>query len=144
MTDLDDPFGISEDEIPAETAPFTVRDISEDEVPAQTAAFAVTPAASGGGAAAPAAASAISEFVTPIDEPWFREKPRRPTHDQITRRGLALVVLIPTVVFYAFVLLALVCHWVDRDDLTALVAAISPFQALAAAVVGFYFAKRDD
>ncbi|MFF9565680.1 hypothetical protein ACF1AJ_20195 [Leifsonia sp. NPDC014704] len=54
------------------------------------------------------------------------------------------MVLIPTVVFYAAVLAALILHWVDRDDLTAMVAAISPFQALAAAVVGFYFAKKDE
>lgn len=102
------------------------------------APVSVTPPGLGGSMAI------LGDNDIPGSGPVFKRKRKKPHYDQITRRWFALVVLIPTAVYYGGILAALIFGKVNRDDLTAMVAAISPFQALAAAVIGFYFAKRDD
>jgi hypothetical protein len=72
------------------------------------------------------------------------DKIKGPTHDQLTRKGIALVVLVPTVLFYGATFTGMLAHLITVQEMTAMIAGISPVQALAAAVVGFYFAKKDD
>lgn len=72
------------------------------------------------------------------------KKPKRPkaTHDQVTRRWLAILILgivglINIAIFTSFLL-----GGISDDQLTKAVAALSGPQALAAAAAGFYYADR--
>jgi hypothetical protein len=72
------------------------------------------------------------------------KKPKRPkaTHDQVTRRWLAILILgivglINIGIFTSFLL-----GGITDDQLTKAVAALSGPQALAAAAAGFYYADR--
>ena len=72
------------------------------------------------------------------------KKPKRPkaTHDQVTRRWLAILILgvvglINIAIFASFLL-----GGISDDQLTKAVAALSGPQALAAAAAGFYYADR--
>lgn len=83
--------------------------------------------------------------ATPKDAPVFRTPSRRPpTHDQSTRKLLAMTLLIPTVLFYGAAIGGRMAHWIAAEDFTAILAGVSGFQALTAAAIGFYFAKPND
>lgn len=152
---------IVDNSTPDDRPVFEVRDLPDDQAPGHATDYSVVgPAPSDVRRHAPApqasrqtppasppalgGSMAIIENDIPQSKPVFKQKRKKPHYDQITRRGIALVVLVPTAIFYAAALAALIFHWANRDDLTAMVAAVSPFQALAAAVVGFYFAKKDE
>ncbi|POH64708.1 hypothetical protein C3B59_09735 [Cryobacterium zongtaii] len=88
----------------------------------------------------------ISELATPAAGPYKFKKKRgkwpKGTHDQVTRQFLAFAVLGILTVLYFMVMFALVCGWIDGEKFTMAVAAISGPQALAAAVIGFYYGKN--
>lgn len=67
----------------------------------------------------------------------------RGTHDQETRKQLACIILIPLVVLYVLLLGAFLLKVVDASELTTAIAALSGFQVLAAAAVGFYFGSKE-
>ncbi|WP_026541648.1 hypothetical protein [Paenarthrobacter nicotinovorans] len=66
----------------------------------------------------------------------------RGTHDQETRKLIALIILGLISVLYAAIMFAFLCGKIDMDKLTAAVAAMSGIQALAAAAIGFYYGSK--
>lgn len=66
------------------------------------------------------------------------------THDQETRKQLALIILTLIAVFYAASLLYFLAGWIDTNKFTAAIAAMSGVQALAAAAIGFYYGSKQD
>lgn len=82
--------------------------------------------------------------------PWHQDdgfqvrrwKPyRKDEHDAITRRRLAYWVLTIVSVLYGAAILGMICHWIDMDELGRIALVLGPIQALAAAVLGFYFGR---
>lgn len=69
----------------------------------------------------------------------FESKTPAPTHDQATRKMIALIILGMLGLFYLLILLGFLFGGVDVDGLHAASASISGIQALAAAAVGFYY-----
>lgn len=67
---------------------------------------------------------------------------KRWQHEADTRRSLAWGIVGSTVVLYAYLVYSVVVGWIDQERFTAIVAALSPLQSLAAATVGFFFAKK--
>ena len=72
----------------------------------------------------------------------FQTKRPKATHDQVTRRWLAILILgvvglINIAIFASFLL-----GRINDDQLTKAVAALSGPQSLAAAAAGFYYADR--
>lgn len=65
-------------------------------------------------------------------------------HKAKTRRLLALIILIILAILYVLAVGAFILRDINSDQLIGLVAAFSGIQTLAAAAVGFYFAKGDD
>jgi hypothetical protein len=61
------------------------------------------------------------------------------THDQETRRNLALGIFVGLALLYAATFAAYLCGWLDTNHFTAAIAGISGPQAIAAAVAGFYY-----
>jgi hypothetical protein len=66
------------------------------------------------------------------------------THDQETRKQLALIILTLIAVFYAASLWCFLAGWIDTAKFTAAIAAMSGIQALAAAAIGFYYGSKQD
>lgn len=66
------------------------------------------------------------------------------THDQETRKQLALIIVTLIAVFYAASLWCFLAGWIDTNKFTAAIAAMSGVQALAAAAVGFYYGSKQD
>lgn len=64
-------------------------------------------------------------------------------HFADTQRVLAVAIIAATLVLYGILVTAVICKWVDKDTFVALIAALAPLQALAAATVGFFFGKKD-
>lgn len=82
--------------------------------------------------------------------PWRRDdgfqlrrwKPyQKDEHDAITRRRLAYWVLGIVSVLYGAAVLGMICHWITMDELGRIALVLGPIQALAAAVLGFYFGR---
>ena len=101
----------------------------------------------------------IEEDFVPGAVPWhisevplrgqyrFAKKRRRwpkGTHDQVTRQFLAFAVLGILAALYLISIIALVTGGLDGEKFTMAIAAISGPQALAAAVIGFYYGKKTD
>jgi hypothetical protein len=101
----------------------------------------------------------IEEDVVPGTVPWFisevplrgqysfvKKRRRWPkgTHDQVTRQFLAFAVLGILAALYLISIIALVVGGLDKETFTMAIAAISGPQALAAAVIGFYYGKKTD
>lgn len=92
------------------------------------------------------------------DDGFFRsdEVPGRPreevlkykkppgTHDQRTRKLLAITIVGVVAAFYGYAFVALVFNWIDNDRFSILIAAISGPATLAGAVVGFYYGGRHE
>lgn len=71
-----------------------------------------------------------------------RPKPyRKDEHDAITRRWLAFWVLGIVSVLYGAAVVGMLCHWIDVEELGRVALVLGPIQALAAAVLGFYFGR---
>lgn len=82
----------------------------------------------------------ITENISPgVRNPYKVEG----THDQETRKRLALIILWPLVGLYVVIVVAFLINWISTSELTAATAAISGFQVLAAAAVGFYFGSKE-
>jgi uncharacterized membrane protein len=66
------------------------------------------------------------------------------THDQETRKKIALIILTMVGVFYAAILWTFLAGWIETDKFTAAIAGVSGIQALAAAAIGFYYGSKQD
>ncbi len=64
------------------------------------------------------------------------------THDQETRKQIALIILTLISVLYAAIIVCFLLDWIDTQKLTAAIAAMSGIQALAAAAIGFYYGSN--
>lgn len=64
------------------------------------------------------------------------------THDQETRKTVALIILVLISVLYGCLIFAFVIGAITSDELTFGIAAMSGPQALAAAAIGFYFGSK--
>ena len=62
-------------------------------------------------------------------------------HDATTRRRLAYWVLTIVSVLYFMAVLGMICHWINVEELGRIALVLGPIQALAAAVLGFYFGR---
>ncbi|KHL00231.1 hypothetical protein [Sinomonas humi] len=82
------------------------------------------------------------EGARPLTEGVGYSKPVPPTHEDETRRGLALIVIVGMLVLYGAITAAFLLRWMPRDDFTAAIAGISGVQTLAAAILGFYFGGK--
>jgi hypothetical protein len=82
----------------------------------------------------------ISEDITPSNSPVLdsRGKPVG-THDQLTRKHIAMVVLISLGLLYAASFAFFLLGLVDIEHFTTVMAAVSAPQAIAATVAGFYY-----
>ena len=63
-------------------------------------------------------------------------------HNAKTRRGIAIMILAVLGVIYIAGAVAYIAHGITSEELIQFVAAFSGLQTLAAAAVGFYFAKE--
>ena len=71
-----------------------------------------------------------------------RPKPyRKDEHDAITRRWLAFWVLGIVSALYGAAVVGMLCHWINIEELGRVALVLGPIQALAAAVLGFYFGR---
>lgn len=66
------------------------------------------------------------------------------THDQETRKLIALIILGLIAVLHIGVMFTFLCGGIDVQKLTAAVAALSGIQALAAAAIGFYYGSKQN
>jgi hypothetical protein len=66
----------------------------------------------------------------------------RGTHDQETRKLIALIILGLISVLYAGIMFTFLVGGIDIEKLTAAIAAMSGIQALAAAAIGFYYGSK--
>lgn len=64
------------------------------------------------------------------------------THDQVTRRWLAVLILGVVGILHLGVFASFLFGQIDGDGLTKAIAALAGPQSLAAAAVGFYYADR--
>lgn len=64
------------------------------------------------------------------------------THDQETRKQIALIILWLIAILYAAIISCFLANWIDMEKLTAAIAAMSGIQALAAAAIGFYYGSN--
>jgi hypothetical protein len=64
------------------------------------------------------------------------------THDQETRKQIALIILWLIAVLYAAIIFCFLTGLIDIEKLTAAIAAMSGIQALAAAAIGFYYGSN--
>lgn len=65
-----------------------------------------------------------------------------PTHDQQTRKQIAIIILSLLSLLYVGVLVAFLFTDLEESKFTAAIAGISGVQALAAAAVGFYYGSH--
>jgi hypothetical protein len=64
-------------------------------------------------------------------------------HDAVTRRIIAFWVLSIVSVLYLLAVVGMVCHWINVEELGRIALVLGPIQALAAAVLGFYFGRQN-
>lgn len=64
-------------------------------------------------------------------------------HVADTQRVLAVAIVTVTLLLYGYLVVAVVFDWIDRENFVAVIAALSPLQALAAATIGFFFGSRE-
>lgn len=64
------------------------------------------------------------------------------THDQETRKLIALIILGLISLLYVAIIAAFLVRQIDKDMLSAAITAISGIQALAAAAIGFYYGSK--
>jgi len=62
-------------------------------------------------------------------------------HHADTRRYLAIAIIGATLLLYMILVLAVIFGGIEEGDFVKVVAALSPLQSLAAATVGFFFAR---
>jgi hypothetical protein len=60
-----------------------------------------------------------------------------------TRRYLAIGIIGSTLLLYAILVVAIILEGLSVDSFVKVVAALSPLQSLAAATVGFFFARSE-
>jgi hypothetical protein len=75
---------------------------------------------------------------------FFTTRKVRGTHDQETRKQIALIILTLIAVLHAAIIFCFLAGWIDTGKLTAAIAAMSGIQALAAAAIGFYYGSKQD
>lgn len=93
----------------------------------------------------------FEETENPSDDPNFtrqvvRSKRGRPVpwlHVADTQRALAVGIVIATLLLYGYLVVAVVCKWIDDETFVRTIAALAPLQALAAATVGFFFGQKE-
>ncbi|AMM22781.1 hypothetical protein AX769_21840 (plasmid) [Frondihabitans sp. PAMC 28766] len=68
--------------------------------------------------------------------PFVKDK-----HDATTRRALAFTVIGLVAVLYGAAVLGILAGWISSDELGKVALVLGPIQALAAAVLGFYFGQ---
>ena len=86
----------------------------------------------------------VEKDVLPGTGPILRtQTPSPPPHVDTVRAALAFCVVLPVLILYALVVAAGLFGFITFDDALPFIAALSGPQALAAAVVGFYYGKRD-
>jgi hypothetical protein len=90
----------------------------------------------------PVVASPFSEDEVPDQGSVYRTHKVRGTHDQETRKLLALIVLILIGILYCAIFGFYLLGRIDIDHLTAAIAGMSGPQALAAAAIGFYYGSK--
>lgn len=81
---------------------------------------------------------------TPQSGPVYTQKRVPGTHDQETRKQLALIILFLIAVFYGAILGFFLFEAIDTAKFTAAIAGVSGIQALAAAAIGFYYGSKDE
>lgn len=64
-------------------------------------------------------------------------------HVADTQRVLGGLIVGATLLLYGYLVIAVVVDWIDQARFVAVIAALSPLQALAAATVGFFFGSRE-
>ncbi|WP_372969309.1 hypothetical protein [Microbacterium sp.] len=94
--------------------------------------------------------SEFNEADDPAKDPevrprWGVQSRRVPQwlHVADTQRVLAVAIVSVTLLLYGYLVLAVVVDWIDRENFVAVIAALSPLQALAAATIGFFFGSRE-
>lgn len=88
---------------------------------------------------------AISEVRPSVSfrTPAFRVKPfQKDHHDATTRRWLAFVVLGVVSVLYGMAVIGLIANALSLTEFGRVALVLGPIQALAAAVLGFYFGQE--
>lgn len=87
-----------------------------------------------------------SDFIRVSPVRAFRlSRPRtynKDEHDAITRRIIAFWVLGIVSVLYLLAVLGMTFHWINAEELGRIAIVLGPIQALAAAVLGFYFGRQ--
>lgn len=86
----------------------------------------------------------LGEDITPNSGPTLRALRPTATHDQSTRKGIAFTILALIALLYVAAVVAMIGGWVDQDEFALLITGLSGPQALAAAVIGFYYGKKED
>lgn len=84
----------------------------------------------------------IEENVKPSAFKVFENPPVPPTHDQQTRKQIAIIILTLLSVLYLAVMGVFLFTDMEESKFTAAIAGLSGVQALAAAAVGFYYGSR--
>lgn len=72
----------------------------------------------------------------------FRTPKAVGTHDQETRKLIAVIILLLVSLLYLAIMYAFLTRKIDKDMLSAAITAISGVQALAAAAIGFYYGSK--
>lgn len=85
----------------------------------------------------------LIENITP-ETGIFEVVTTKPTHDQKTRRFIALIIIWALVGSHALGFMAYVFGLLDTEKFTIFVTGFSGLQALAAAAVGFYYGSNND
>lgn len=84
----------------------------------------------------------LSEDFRPESGDSFTTKRVPPTHDQETRKTLALIILWALVISHGIGFFAFAFGFLDNEKFTIFVTGFSGLQALAAAAVGFYYGSN--
>ena len=84
----------------------------------------------------------VEDTVPEAGLPEVRTRKPVGTHDQETRKLIALIILGMVGVFYTAVLMAFIFGRIDMDELHGAVTSFSGLQALAAAAIGFYYGSK--
>jgi hypothetical protein len=86
------------------------------------------------------------DYIRVSPERAFRlSRPReynKDHHDAVTRRIIAFWVLTIVSVLYLLAVVGMICHWINVEELGRIALVLGPIQALAAAVLGFYFGRQ--
>jgi len=97
----------------------------------------------------------VEDFTPdPMDSDFIRMSPvkafrltkardyNKDEHDAVTRRVIAFWVLAIVSVLYFLAVVGMLCHWINVEELGRIALVLGPIQALAAAVLGFYFGRQ--